>query len=321
MLIPSMNQEATDEAKRSPRRVTVLIPVGCRSDEGLSAPVIKRLSEKQIPNTVLYLNPRSYSQSYNLTERYIHDNPRLDIALIFGDRIEMTAAAAACFNNNVPIAHVYAGANNNIATLDDINRHIITAWSDIQFCESQSAAYRVYSILTTFGKDIMNTHIVGVTHLDDLEISEVMVPIVPYDLVLFNPVTYGQDLKETIWNGMLEIKQLAKHHMVLLMPNPDAGREHILDFFTTLKGTDESFDGEYTIRPVLDRPEFLGLLKNCQRFITNSSAAIYEAPHFLEPEQIIQIGARNRHRDKGPFEIGASDKIVEDLIEWGELNV
>lgn len=138
-----------------------------------------------------------------------------------------------------------------------------------------------------------------------------------YDLVLFNPVTYGQDLKETIWNGMLEIKQHAKHHMVLLTPNPDAGREYILDFFTTMQGT----GAEYTIRPVMDRPEFLGLLKNCQRFITNSSSAIYEAPHFLKHEQIIHIGDRNKNRDAGPFETGASDKIVAILKKWGDLNV
>jgi UDP-N-acetylglucosamine 2-epimerase len=299
----------------------ILIPVGCRSDEGLSAPVIKRLSEKHIKNTVLYLDPGSYIHSYNVTERCIHDGPRPDIALIFGDRIEMTAAAAACFNNNIPIAHVYAGVNNNIATLDDINRHIITAWSDIQFCESQESVYRVKAIMTAVGKSIKNAHNVGITHLDDLEVSEVMVPIVPYDLVLFNPVTYGQDLKQTIRDGMITIHQFTGRHMVFLMPNPDAGREHILDFLTTMKGTAKSINGDYTIRPVLDRSEFLGLLKNCHRFITNSSAAIYEAPYFLKERQIIQIGARNRHRDKGPFEIGASDKIVEDLIEWGELNV
>jgi UDP-N-acetylglucosamine 2-epimerase len=105
----------------------------------------------------------------------------------------MTAAAAACFNNNVPIAHVYAGVNNNIATLDDINRHIITAWSDIQFCESQEAVYRANDIMTAVGKSIKNAHLVGITHLDDLEVSEAMVPDVPYDLVLFNPVTYGSD--------------------------------------------------------------------------------------------------------------------------------
>jgi hypothetical protein len=143
-----------------------------------------------------------------------------------------------------------------------------------------------------------------------------MVPDVPYDLVLFNPVTYGQDLKQTIRGGMVTIHQLSSRHTVFLMPNPDAGRDPILDFLTMMKGTANNIDGNYTIRPVLDRPEFMGLLKNCKLFITNSSAAIYEAPHFLKPRQIIQIGMRNRNRDRGPFETGASDKIVEVLKKW-----
>lgn len=46
----------------------------------------------------------------------------------------------------------------------------------------------------------------------------------------------------------------------------------------------------------LPRPQFLGLLKNCKRFITNSSCEYYEAPIFLKPEQIIHIGKRNEER-------------------------
>jgi len=46
----------------------------------------------------------------------------------------------------------------------------------------------------------------------------------------------------------------------------------------------------------LPRPQFLGLLKNCKRFMTNSSCEYYEAPLFLKPEQIIHIGERNKER-------------------------
>jgi UDP-N-acetylglucosamine 2-epimerase len=68
--------------------------------------------------------------------------------------------------------------------------------------------------------------------------------------------------------------------------------------------------------PNLPRPQFLGLLKNCHRFVTNSSCAIYEAPHFLKPEQIVQIGNRNLNRPRGPFEPGASDRIVAILKDY-----
>ena len=304
----------------------VLVPVGCRSDEGLSAPVIKRLNGTDIQTTTVDLVAGSHSRSYARTAARILCTERPDIVLIFGDRIEMTAAAAACFNNNVPIAHVYAGINNNIATLDDVNRHVITAWSEIQFCESLKAVHKVCTIMGSIGKNNDNAHNVGITHLDDLEISEAVVPDEEYDLVLFNPETYGQDLKQTIRDGMITASGFVTcangynlgRHTVVLMPNPDAGREHILEFQEIMKNSAEGVNGMYTFHSNLPRPEFLGLLKNCQRFITNSSSAIYEAPHFLKSRQIIQIGDRNRGRDRGPFETGASDKIVKELMKWSD---
>jgi len=294
----------------------ILIPVGCRSDRGLSAPVIKRLSDnKHTPITVLGLTPGRYHPSYCMTDMHIVGDTRPDIALIFGDRVEMTAAAAACFNRNIPIAHVYAGVGNNIATLDDINRHVITAWSDIQFCESGRAARKVKDLLLTIGKDPGNIHVVGITHLDDLEISEDGLQDGGFDLVLYNPVTYGPDFKQTIRREMETISELFNYPTVFIAPNPDTGREHVLEFYDRMKYmvSDSNWFSWYPGRP---RPEFLGLLKNCRRFITNSSAAIYEAPHFLEPGQIIQIGDRNRGRDRGPFVTGASDRIVEVLKKW-----
>ena len=302
----------------------VLVPVGCRSDEGLSAPVIKRLKDKGIQVTTVTLMPESYKRSYSITETRMLCTERPDIVLIFGDRIEMTAAAAACFNNNVPIAHVYAGVNNNIATLDDVNRHVITTWSDLQFCESQEAVYKVCTILGSIGKRTENAHNVGITHFDDLEVSEELVPEGEYDLVLYNPKTYGQDLKQKIRDDLLTISGFVTvangytlgRHMVLLMPNPDKGRNHVFEFFNGMRGTAAQENGMYSWHDNLPRPEFMGLLKNCKRFITNSSSAIYEAPHFLKSRQIIRIGDRNRDRDMGPFETGASDKIVKELMKW-----
>lgn len=46
----------------------------------------------------------------------------------------------------------------------------------------------------------------------------------------------------------------------------------------------------------LPRAQFLGLLKNCKKFYTNSSCEYYEAPFFLKPEQIVHIGERNVNR-------------------------
>ncbi|MDP2217210.1 MAG: UDP-N-acetylglucosamine 2-epimerase [Methanolobus sp.] len=290
----------------------ILIPVGCRSDEGLSVPVRKRLGNS---GYALKLQYHDFYNAYCEVEKFILEF-KPDLALLFGDRIEMCGAAAACFHNNIPIAHVYAGTGNNTATLDDISRHVITLWSDIQFCESDSAAKRVENLLTAIGKK-PNWYVVGITHLDDVAISEKYVPKEPYDLVLYNPITAYSKLKNiNIMAGELnEIKELIKNSELVYFigSNPDPGAYFINNYSEELK---LKIIADSAYLPNLERPEFLGLLKNCSRFIGNSSSLIYEAPFFLSSQQIISIGMRNRDRDKGPFMTDASDRIVEVIKQW-----
>jgi hypothetical protein len=294
----------------------LLAPQGCRSDKGLSDPVIKRLRE-HFDVVLLDLIPQQFGASYSLTEAMLHET-RPDLVLITGDRVEMCAAAAAAFHNKVKIAHFYAGiVNDPITTYDDVDRHCITLWSDIQFVENENARQVVDDLFWAINPWISdrghapNCHIVGISHLDDLEIDESKVPIMetktwvssihnewkksirPYDLVLINYEPLGNNPRFNF---------IKEQYIIQIGGNPDG----------KIKNAPSS-DECYTNLP---RPQFLGLLKNCQRFITNSSAAIYEAPHFLKPEQIVMVGDRNKNRPKGPFQTGASDRIVEILREY-----
>lgn len=271
----------------------ILVPVGCRSDEGLSAPVIKRLKE-HFGVTSCRLVPQDFGASY----QFIHDRlywGKYDLVFITGDRVEMCAAAAAAFHAKVKIAHFYAGiVNDPITTFDDIDRHCITLWSDIQFCEDENAAEVVWDLkmATSLGH---NAHVVGISHLDDLEVDESKVPDEPYDLVLIN----NEPLISVQPSPIID---LDGRNVIQIGANPDG---EVCKLISNCRHYGN-----------LPRPQFLGLLKNCQRFITNSSAAIYEAPHFLKPEQIIMVGDRNRNRPRGPFQTSASDKITEILREW-----
>ncbi len=112
-----------------------------------------------------------------------------------------------------------------------------------------------------------------------------------------------------------QIKELIKNSELVYFigSNPDPGAYFIENYYEGIK---LKINANSAYLPNLERSEFLGLLRNCSRFITNSSAAIYEAPYFLKPEQIIHIGERNRDRDKGPFMTDASDRIVEVLKKW-----
>ena len=278
----------------------ICVPIGCRSDMGLSAPVIKRLKE-HFEVILCQLAPQDFGESYRLMQQRLYWQP-CDLVFITGDRVEMCAAAAAAFHNKVKIAHFYAGiVNDPITTFDDVDRHCITLWSDIQFCEDRTSM----DIVQGFKASVMqyaNAYAVGISHLDDLLINESKVPSEPYDLFLINWPSLGGD--DIVHETCLQF--VPKRSMIFIQGNPD-DRDRII-----------SFEGDYHY-PNLPRPQFLGLLKNCQRFITNSSAAIYEAPHFLKPEQIIMVGDRNKNRPRGPFKTGASDRIVEILREY--LNV
>ena len=312
----------------------ILIPQGCRSDTGLSDPIIKRLQKEKWCNIkVIQLEPQNFISSYQLTDisckanNYIgiYDQEKPRILLATGDRVEMCAAACAAFHNKIPIAHFYAGiVNDPITTFDDVDRHCITLWSDIQFCESEEAHQRTCYLLASVGlQKKLNSHVVGVSHLDDVNFDTSLIycdkinideslcptktdwvtqtfPIISYDLILYNTpplIEKHKDIREL--NHTVNVG----HYDILIRGNPDG------DSDIELEDYDEIYDN-------LPRPQFLGLLKNCQRFITNSSAAIYEAPHFIKPEQIVWVGDRNRNRARGPFQTGASDKIIAILKEY-----
>ena len=277
----------------------ILVPVGCRSDEGLSKPIIKRLINDDFFEVRTYHieKPGTFELPYS-DINYLLNNKKMDLVFITGDRIEMTAAACCAFHNNTPIAHYLAGVQNfPLTTLDDINRHCITLWSDIQFVESKVCMLNVEMLMQSIKKKA-NIYIVGITHLEDLEIDESILPNEEYDLFLLNP---SLDTAESKW-------EYSPNKRIIIGSNPDP---HPIEWKII------SSDIYYGNLP---RPQFLGLLKNCERFITNSSAAYYEAPAFLRSEQIIMIGARNKNRtpvlftnNKGP---PASELIITHLKKW-----
>jgi len=299
---------------------TVCVPVGCRSDAGLSAPIIRRLRESGWCDVqVVQLEPQDFIPSYQIADcvckghRHIgnHNAKKPDLVFITGDRVEQCAAAAAAFHNNVKIAHYGAGVvNYPLTTYDDVDRHCITLWSDIQLCEDDNALCVVWDIKQSVCLK-SKAYIVGIPHLDDLEVDTSKVPyrydqkekidMYNYDLVLYNTPTIGDCSKD-----IASIRDLiGNSYSVLIGGNPDG--DDADDKLSSC--VDEYY-------PNLPRTQFFGLLKNCQRFISNSSVCVYEAPHFLKPEQIIQIGNRNYNRPRGPFQTGASDKIVEILRDY-----
>ena len=107
------------------RKCNILVPIGCRSDEGISAPVIKRLKEAEwcevyeinLENAGCFYS--SMQECLDIEDDEVFDN--IDLALITGDRVEMYCFASFCFHNQIKIAHMGAGivADTQRVTFDE----------------------------------------------------------------------------------------------------------------------------------------------------------------------------------------------------------
>jgi len=226
-----------------------------------------------------------------------------DYILACGDRRETFEFSYEWWQKGKKIIHLWSGeVNLNWATKDEIYRHSLTLMSMMQLCTNEAALERVMELCKVTGK-ISNVYIAGNVMLDNLDdIDESLVPKEYYDLVLYNPPTNVN--KEGIEEDIKNIQNLIKYNKCLwIEANGDEGSE-IINQYSNLKN--------------LSRPKFLGLLKNCRRFIGNSSSRYYEAPFFLKPNQIIQIGKRNSRRESKDANMkieGASDKIIRIFKE------
>jgi len=224
-----------------------------------------------------------------------------DYILAVGDRKETFDFVLERFRENKPIIHLWAGEKTGWTTHDDVYRYAITFMSMMQLCTNGTAFNVVNKICRATGKE-MNIHVIGNVMLDNLEIDEANLPDNPYDLVLYNPPT--RSTKDKVMKDLLFIMDcVSPTGWIWLPPNGDKYSDIIMRHVT---------------HENLPRSQFLGLLKNCNKFFTNSSCQYYEAQFLLKPNQIIQVGKRNLERDSKHSNMaikGASDKIIKLLKE------
>lgn len=297
-------------------KIRILISHPCRSDQALIEPLIQVLQKEEWCELHrIQLVFGDYLESYKNCQYYFENFQEIDLVIIIGDRVEQLALCQCAFFHRLPICHYGSGITNTIATFDDIDRHVISLYADVCLCEDQNSAK-----LTKLLKEVIrkitddsgyylkdlekhDIYVVGNLYWESLsEIDESLVPSEPYDLVLFNPETLNNNYRPRIDVSTPRI-------IVIIGSNPDFSVKW------TLMG-----EGDIYYKSV-PRSQFLGLLKRCQRFITNSSSAYYEAmPLGLKREQIVLIGERNKNRST-PMEWSgqdykSSERIVEIIRKW-----
>jgi len=212
-----------------------------------------------------------------------------------GDRIETLHFVIDRFNENKKVIHLWAGEQSQ-GTHDETWRGFITEMSMMQLCTNEAARDNL--------SDKTNAYVIGNLMLDDLVVDESLVPKGDYDVVLYNPPTVLS--MEKI---QAEIKSIFKRiceHMssggyFWIEPNGDEGSELIYPYVNC---------------ETLPRSQFLGLVKNCREFITNSSCMFYEAQFLLKKDQIIPVGIRNSNRESkysDMSQMGATEEVIRLL--------
>lgn len=223
-----------------------------------------------------------------------------DYILAVGDRIETYNFIMDRYRENKKIIHLWAGEISQ-ALHDEVYRPAMTLMSMLQLCTNENAKKRVELLCKAVDKK-SNVYVVGNVMLDNLKIDESKVPKEEYDLVLYNPPTTIN--KEELKKEIEQVKNLLTNRKYFwIVPNGDFGSDLIIPYINTKN---------------LPRPQFLGLLKNCRRFISNSSCIFYEAQFLLKNKQIIHIGKRNKERESKYTDMkikNASDNIIRILKE------
>lgn len=306
------------------------ILTACESERHLSEPIYQRLKELGMSPYSIHITQNKTVKSYCNTKDYLFTY-KLDFVLAVGDRHEQIGGVLAAFDNKIHIGHLYSG-DLDTGVSDDIHRAAITLYSSIQFCSSESAVINTKEIMRHAGLE-PNAHFVGATHLDNIDINLIskenaeleiiddetnkITTIEPYTLILINSEMKNSDdelIDETI------IKALSCAYPInYLIVKGNGDNNQIEDkLFNELKKQDSIV---IKSQNRVDRVTFLSRIKYCNYFITNSSAAIYEAPFLMNSNNILFVGKRNEFRTpitKEAHDGYASERVTKLIKEFLE---
>jgi UDP-hydrolysing UDP-N-acetyl-D-glucosamine 2-epimerase len=217
----------------------------------------------------------------------VFERLRSDIVLVVGDRVEAFAAASAGHLSGRIVAHVHGGDRAQ-GQVDDTLRHAITKLAHVHFAATRDSAERIVKL----GEDPRRVHVVGSPGLDG--ILEDAIPNPPrngrFGLMVLHPTSADEALEEWRTRTVLRACNVLRNLQIVL-PNNDPGASGII------RALEHHANGNCTLHDNLTRPHFLGLLRDADVLMGNSSAGIIEAASFGTP--VIDVGDRQRGRLRG----------------------
>jgi len=236
----------------------------------------------------------------------IISSARPDWIMLAGDRGEQLMGALAGAFVYIPVGHIQAGELSG--NIDGMTRHAIGKYTHMHFASNQDAANRLLKL----GEEPFRVHNVGAPQLDELveikppsiqELSEKLCLDLsrPFLLVVQHATTEEVQLAQQQIEITMRALGRLKFQNVIILPNNDAGS------YLIRKGIERSRKGEFNCFANLPRMDYLGLLKEAEAIIGNSSSGLLEAPTYATPA--VNIGRRQNGRLRGsnvidvPFEV------------------
>lgn len=281
----------------------ILLATADRAERGLLEPIVQRLKNHSEVDFLLFeFKPEEPVSEVLEAFQVVLDTFKPHIVAVPCDRREMVPLAWSAFSKNIVVAHILHAGDIGSGVQDEAYRWAISRLSHIMFTNSWESAWN----LIRAGEEEWRVYPVGSTILDDMELDDSIVPKEPYDLFLLNPDTTSE--QQTLLDVAEALSKIDKL-TIAIYPNEDVYRDLIIEMLHKAMLCNEKIK----VFEKLPRNQFLGLLKNCQRFIGNSSAQCYEAPYF--GVQTVKIGHRNRDRPQTQINVGASEKIVRVLAQ------
>lgn len=300
----------------------ILVYYANRAEKSILDPIVNNLAKKNIKHEYINISvhveditddrnlSKIYDFVYNAIDNY---NEKIDCAIIIGDRREIMFASLALFMKAVPIVQLAAGdLSEKISLVDDYFRHLITLLSDQQVCFSSKSLDNSDNLRNILNLKNNSVKLANPT-LSDIDAESIKLENSNkyYDLVLMHPQSLS---RENTINDMLKVSSLIESNKdtVIIRGNKDKNFDILYNLWTSLEE-----HKNISLYDNLEKEEFINLLANCDRFITNSSCSFYEAPLFLKSEKIIHVGERNKNREilNYTFEdMNSSEKIVNFIL-------
>jgi UDP-N-acetylglucosamine 2-epimerase len=286
-------------------KLSIGILTGCESDKHLSERIIIELKTIGLESKYIYLKQNDIVLSYRIVDMLYN---KFNFILAVGDRKEQLGGVLAAFDHKLLIGHLYAG-DLNTGVSDDIHRAAITLYSNIQFCSCPESTENTIKLMRAAGL-VPDANYIGATHFDNVDIKKLnkvntdYEPYTPYALISINSEMENSDDK--LIEETLVIALSCAYPINYLITKGNNDNEKIEDIlFKELSKQNRIVAKQPRVNQVI----YLSQIKFCKYFITNSSAAIYEAPFLMNQDNILIVGKRNRKRTQ-----------VSDLVHDGRAS-